>query len=38
MEYKVDPVTHSPAVLFHYPSVAPARFEHLRRFVKKMSL
>jgi hypothetical protein len=34
MEFEVDAVTHSPVVLFHYPSIAPTGFEYLRRFVK----
>jgi hypothetical protein len=34
MEFEVDAATHSPVVLFHYPSIAPTDFEYLRRFVK----
>ncbi|HSY43294.1 MAG TPA: nucleotidyl transferase AbiEii/AbiGii toxin family protein [Candidatus Acidoferrum sp.] len=34
MEFEVDGTTHSPVVLFHYPSIAPTGFEYLRRFVK----
>jgi hypothetical protein len=34
MEFQVDGTTHSPVVLFHYPSNAPTGFEYLRRFVK----
>ncbi len=34
MEFEVDAATHSPVVLFHYPSNAPTGFEYLRRFVK----
>jgi len=34
MEFEVDAATHSPVVLFHYPSRAPTGFEYLRRFVK----
>lgn len=34
MEFEVDATTHSPAVLFNYPSVAPTGYEYLRRFVK----
>lgn len=34
MEFQVDGTTHSPVVLFHYPSNTPAGFEYLRRSVK----
>ena len=34
MEFQVDTTTHSPVVLFHYPSTAPTGFEYLRGFVK----
>jgi len=34
MEFQVDATTHSPVVLFHYPSSAPTGFDYLRRFVK----
>jgi Nucleotidyl transferase AbiEii toxin, Type IV TA system len=34
MEFQVDAATHSPVLLFHYPSNEPAEFEYLRRFVK----
>ncbi len=34
MEFQVDETTHSPVVLFHYPSNAPKGFEYLRRSVK----
>lgn len=34
MEFWVDGTTHSPVVLFHYPSNIPTGFEYLRRFVK----
>lgn len=33
-EYLVDPITRSPALLFHYPSTQPAGFEYLKRSVK----
>ncbi len=33
-EYVTDPATHSPVLLFHYPSTQPAGFEYLRRSVK----
>jgi hypothetical protein len=34
MEFQVDDETHSPVVLFHYPSNEPTGFEYLRRSVK----
>ncbi len=34
MEFKVDAITDSPVVLFHYPSTAPTGFEYLPRLVK----
>ncbi len=34
MEFQVDDDTHSPVVLFHYPSNEPTAFEYLRRSVK----
>jgi hypothetical protein len=34
MEFQVDRETHSPVVLFHYPSNEPTGFEYLRRSVK----
>jgi len=34
MEFQVDAATHSPVVLFHYPSNEPSGFEYLGRFVK----
>jgi hypothetical protein len=34
MEFQVDEDTHSPVVLFHYPSSEPTGFEYLRRSVK----
>lgn len=34
MEFQVDEDTHSPVVLFHYPSHEPTGFEYLRRSVK----
>jgi hypothetical protein len=34
MEFQVDANTHSPVVLFHYPSNEPTGFEYLGRFVK----
>lgn len=33
-EYLIDPGTHSPVLLFHYPSTQPAGFEYLERSVK----
>ncbi len=33
-EYVTDPATHSPVLLFRYPSTQPAGFEYLRRSVK----
>jgi len=33
-EYRTDPSTHSPVVLFHYPSMQPAGFDYLKRSVK----
>jgi hypothetical protein len=34
MEFQVDLATHSPVVLFHYPSTEPTGFEYLKRAVK----
>jgi len=34
MEFEVDSTTHSPVVMFHFPSIAPTGFEYLQRFVK----
>lgn len=34
MEFQVDAVTHSPVVLFHYPSSEPTGFAYLGRSVK----
>ena len=34
MEFQVDDDTHSPVVLFHYPSNEPTGLEYLRRSVK----
>jgi len=34
MEFQVDDDTHSPVVLFHYPSIEITGFEYLRRSVK----
>lgn len=34
MEFQVDDETHSPVVLFHYPSNEATGFEYLRRSVK----
>jgi hypothetical protein len=34
MEFQVNEETHSPVVLFHYPSNEPTGFEYLRRSVK----
>jgi hypothetical protein len=34
MEFQVDAETHSPVVLFHYPSNEATGFEYLRRSVK----
>ncbi len=33
-EFLTDPHTHSPVLLFHYPSSQPASFEYLKRLVK----
>jgi hypothetical protein len=33
-EYLTDALTHSPVLLFHYPSTQPAGFEYLKRSVK----
>ncbi|MCA9757447.1 MAG: nucleotidyl transferase AbiEii/AbiGii toxin family protein [Candidatus Eisenbacteria bacterium] len=33
-EFLTDPVTHSPVLMFHYPSTQPAGFEYLERAVK----
>jgi len=33
-EYLTDPGTHSPVLLFHYPSTQPVGFEYLKRSVK----
>ena len=33
-EYLTDPGTHSPVLLFHYPSCQPVGFEYLKRSVK----
>ncbi len=33
-EFLTDPGTHSPVLLFHYPSSQPAGFEYLKRAVK----
>lgn len=33
-EYLIDPATHSPVLLFHYPSTQPVGFEYLKRSVK----
>src|SRR5262245_32771559 len=33
-EFLTDPGTHSPVLLFHYPSSQPAGFDYLRRSVK----
>jgi hypothetical protein len=34
MDFQVDSSTHSPVVLFHYPSNEPTGFAYLGRFVK----
>jgi hypothetical protein len=34
MEFQVDPATHSPVILFHYPTAASTGFEYLPRYVK----
>jgi hypothetical protein len=34
LEYQDDPATHSPVLLFHYPSSATAGFDYLPRSVK----
>jgi hypothetical protein len=33
-EFLIDPSTHSPVLLFHYPSLQPNGFEYLKRSVK----
>ncbi|MHC5538622.1 nucleotidyl transferase AbiEii/AbiGii toxin family protein [Singulisphaera rosea] len=33
-EFLMDPATHSPVLLFHYPTIEPAGFEYLKRSVK----
>jgi hypothetical protein len=33
-EFLLDPQTHSPVLLFHYPSSQPAGFDYLKRSVK----
>jgi len=33
-EFLTDPGTHSPVVLFHYPTTQPTGFDYLRRAVK----
>jgi hypothetical protein len=33
-EFLTDPYTHSPVLLFHYPSSQPAGFDYLKRSVK----
>jgi hypothetical protein len=33
-EFLIDPSTHSPVLVFHYPSTQPAGFEYLKRAVK----
>lgn len=33
-EFLTDPATHSPVLLFHYPSLQPAGFDYLKRSVK----
>ena len=33
-EFLIDPGTHSPVLLFHYPSMHPVGFEYLPRVVK----
>jgi Nucleotidyl transferase AbiEii toxin, Type IV TA system len=33
-EFLTDPATHSPILLFHYPSTQPEGFEYLQRAVK----
>jgi hypothetical protein len=33
-EYSTDPVTHSPVLLFHYPTTQSHGFEYLKRSVK----
>jgi hypothetical protein len=33
-EFLTDPGTHSPVLLFHYPSSQPSGFDYLRRSVK----
>jgi hypothetical protein len=33
-EYVIDPTTHSPVILFHYPSSQPSGFDYIKRYVK----
>lgn len=33
-EFLIDPLTHSPVLLFHYPSTQPDNLEYLKRSVK----
>jgi hypothetical protein len=33
-EFLTDPATHSPVLLFHYPSTQPDGFAYLKRSVK----
>ncbi len=33
-EFRTDPLTHSPVLLFHYPTSQPAGFAYLERSVK----
>jgi hypothetical protein len=34
LEFLTDPATHSPVLLFHYPTIEPRGFEYLKRSVK----
>lgn len=34
LEFQTDAVTHSPVLLFHYPTTQPPGFDYLRRSVK----
>jgi hypothetical protein len=34
LEFVIDGLTHSPVILFHYPTTQPSGFEYLKRSVK----
>lgn len=34
LEFTLDPTTHSPELLFHYPTTQPSGFEYLKRAVR----